>query len=300
MKKNILIAGGSGFLGHVLEAYFTTRGFKVYILTRSPQQKNHVYWDGETFGEWIHTLNGCDILINLSGKSVNCRYNEANKREILQSRIKSTNILGQAIKISKSPPKIWINSSTATIYDHSEEEMMTEGKGRIGNDFSMNVAKAWENEIENLSIKPIVRCVLLRSSVVLGKSGQAHKIYNKLVKWGMGGYQGSGKQMVSWIHEVDFARGVEYIINASDLLGPVNLTSPNPTVNKLFMLEYRKVNNISFGLNHPVLLLKLGAFIIGTETELLLKSRFVYPKKLIDHGFKFTYPKLDLALMALR
>lgn len=299
MRLRILIAGGRGFLGQVLKTYFTKKGYQVYCLTRTPKQSTDVYWDGETYGEWIHTLNQCDVLINLAGKSVNCRYNESNKKRIYDSRIKSTKILGQAIKISKTPPKLWINSSTATIYAHSEDTKMTEKEGVIGTDFSMNIAKSWEKTVYNLSINNAVRQVLLRTSVVLGKEGEAFNTLNKLVKWGLGGRQGSGKQMVSWIHELDFARGIDHIINTSTLEGPVNLTSPCPIRNTEFMKTFRAVNQRTFGLSHPTLLLKIGAYLIGTESELLLKSRYVVPVKLLDSNFEFTFPKIKQALVHL-
>jgi len=298
MKKRILIAGGNGFLGRVLENYFKSRGYLISILTRNPRKSNHIYWDGETYGEWIHILNQSHILINLAGKSVNCRYNRGNKALILQSRIKSTQILGQAIKISKTPPKLWINSSTATIYEHSEKVEMTEKEGCIGDDFSMNVAKAWENTVLNLNIPTSVRQVFLRTSVVLGKRGEAFKTYNRLVKLGLGGYQGSGNQMVSWIHEIDFARGVEHLINSNES-GPVNLTAPYPVDNKIFMKEFRGVHKKTVGLIHPKFILKIGAFIIGTEVELLLKSRNVVPERLLNMGFNFKFPKIDMALKDL-
>lgn len=296
MKKRILIAGGKGYLGQVLSKYFTEKGHEVYCLTRTPKSNMDVYWDGETYGEWIHTLNHCDVLINLAGKSVNCRYNDKNKKVIYDSRMKSTQILGQAIKISKTPPSLWINSSTATIYDYSETRANTEQNGIIGNDFSMGIAKQWEKTVKDANVGNNVRQVLLRTSIVLGKKGEAYSTLKTLVKYGLGGTQGSGKQMVSWIHENDFARGIEYIIEHSTMAGPVNLTSPNPIQNKKFMHVFRTVLKRNFGLPHPTFLLQIGAFILGTECELILKSRYVVPERLLKSGFEFRYPKVSHAL----
>ena len=296
MNTRILIAGGSGYLGQVLFTHFTKKGYTVHCLTRNPKRDTDVYWDGETYGEWIRVLNRADVLINLSGKSVNCRYNKTNKTLIYDSRMKSTAILGSAIKISKTPPKLWINSSTATIYDHSEKHKNTEGDGKIGDDFSMNIAKEWETTVRDAHVEHKTRTVMLRTSIVLGKQSLAYKTLAKLVRYGLGGTQGSGKQMVSWIHEQDFANGVEHIINNNTLKGPINLTSPCPITNKIFMSALRNSKNVSFGISHPEFLLKLGAFFIGTETELILKSRYVIPQILKQNGFRFTYPELNDAL----
>ena len=296
MKKQILIAGGSGYLGKVLYKYFKDKGYRVKVLTRYPKQSTDVYWDGERLGEWIYTLNTSDVLINLAGKSVNCRYNKKNKKEIYDSRIKSTRILGNAIKISKTPPSLWINASTATIYSHSESKEMTEENGIIGHDFSMSVAKHWEKTVEESGRDQVVRKVLLRTSVVLGYKSEAYRILKQLVNYGLGGTQGKGSQMVSWIHERDFARGVDYIINHKQLQGPINLTAPNPIKNKVFMSKLRKHLGRPFGIHHPKFLLKIGAFVLGTESELILKSRYVIPKALVNKGFTFTYPNIGMAL----
>lgn len=295
----ILIAEGSGFLGQVLYMYFTEQNHQVVCLTRTPLKDSDMYWDGEHYGEWIHELNRSDILINLAGKSVNCRYNETNKRIIYDSRIKSTKILGQAIKLSKTPPKLWINASTATIYSHSEKQPNTEINGHIGDDFSMNIAKSWEKTAKEFQFNGLTRLVLLRTSIVLGKNGEAYDTLKTLVKFGLGGKQGKGNQMVSWIHELDFARGVDFVIHNKELEGPVNLTSPNPIQNRYFMEAFRDTQNKLFGLPQPTCLLHLGARILGTEAELLLKSRYVIPEKLLKSEFEFKYPTIKTALESL-
>jgi len=292
MKERILIAGGKGYLGQLLFRYFTNLGHEVYCLTRKPQSETDVYWDGETYGEWIHVLNRCSVLINLAGKSVNCRYTKKNKKVIFDSRIRSTQILGQAVRISKTPPRLWINSSTATIYDHSETRANTEKNGIIGNDFSMNIAKDWEKAARDSNVSSNTRQVFLRTSVVIGRTSEAYSILKTLVKYGLGGKHGSGKQMMSWIHDNDFIRGIEFIMNHNELEGAINLTSPKPISNLQFMNTLRQCLKSRFGISHPEFLLKIGALVIGTESELLLKSRYVVPDLLLNTGFTFKYPNI--------
>jgi len=293
--KTIIIAGGSGFLGQVLENYFSSKGYKIKILTRKPTKENHIYWDAKTLGDWTSLLEKTDGLINLTGKSVDCRYTIKNKKLIYDSRVESTGVLGNAINKCKNPPKVWFNSSTATIYRHSLDKKMTEATGEIGNDFSMNIAKSWEkafNEIKN----PKTRKIILRTSIALGKKGGALIPLRNLTKFGLGGKQGLGNQKVSWIHELEFARAVEFLLNDEKLNGIFNLSVPEPTDNKTLMKTLRKTMNISFGITHPIWLLKLGAFFIGTETELVLKSRNVIPERLLKNGFKFKFTDHKIAL----
>lgn len=296
--KKILIAGGSGFLGKVLEAYFSKKGYKIIILTRSPKKENHILWDAETIGNWANELESTEILINLTGKSVDCRYTEKNKKLILNSRVKSTNILGQAINLCKKSPKVWLNASTATIYEYSLTKENSEESGKYGDDFSMNIAKSWENTFYS-TINLKTRKIALRTSIVLGKNGGAIPTLKKLTKFGLGGKQGNGKQKVSWIHEQDFARAVEFIINNDNLSNSINLCVPKPTDNSTLMKSLRKVLGISFGVNQPKIVVQLGALLIGTESELVLKSRNVIPKILLDNGFKFQYTNIETALQQL-
>ena len=296
--KTIIIAGGTGFLGKVLENYFSTEGYEIKILTRKPTKENHIYWDAKTLGDWISVLEKTDALINLTGKSVDCRYTEKNKKLIYNSRIDSTHILGKAINQCEHPPKVWFNSSTATIYRHSLDTKMTEENGEIGGDFSMNIAKSWEkafNEIEN----PKTRKIALRTSIVLGKNGGALIPLRNLTRFGLGGKQGSGDQKVSWIHETDFARAIEFILEHKELDGLFNLSVPQPTDNKTLMKTLRIVFKVPFGISHPTWLLEFGAKFIGTETELVLKSRNVIPKRLLDSGYKFKHSDLEKSLVNL-
>ena len=290
--KTIIIAGGSGFLGQVLEKHFTQIGYAVKILTRNPKKENDIFWDAKTLGNWASILNNSEALINLTGKSVDCRYTVKNKKEIYESRIDSTRVLGKAILRCKQPPTVWMNTSTATIYRHSFDKEMTEQNGDIGDDFSMNIAKSWEkafNKFECLKTRKII----LRTSIVLGKKGGAFIPLKTLAKFGLGGKQGSGNQKVSFIHESDFARALEFILNHSNLDGIFNITAPKPTNNRTLMKTIRKKLRLPFGIPHPKWMLKIGATIIGTETELVLKSRNAIPERLLESDFVFNHPTIE-------
>ncbi|MBQ4821497.1 TIGR01777 family oxidoreductase [Aquimarina sp. MMG016] len=297
--KKLIIAAGTGFLGNVLIDHFKDKVETIVILTRgkhtSKENVRYVHWDAKTHGDWNKELEGADVLINMTGKSVDCRYHQKNKDLILSSRIASTAILGKAIEACHYPPKTWLNSSTATIYRHSLDKEMNEDTGEIGSGFSVNVATAWEKEFFSHST-PNTRKVALRTSIVLGKKGGALQPILNLVKIGFDGRQGSGNQKFSWIHEKDFARSLEYLIHTTNLDGPINIVAPKPTTNTILMKTLQKIVRVPFGIPLPKPLLELGALIIKTETELILKSRNVVPKKLQDHGFQFSYPNLNTAL----
>lgn len=294
----IIIAAGTGFLGKNLEKYFTEKGNQVYILTRNPKRKNEIRWDAKTLGEWKNLLEGSDVLINLAGKSVDCRYTDINKREIYDSRINSTKVLQQAVDNCINKPKIWLNASSATIYVYSEKHLNTEENGIIGDDFSMNICKSWEEEFFKTK-NPDTRKVALRTSIVLGNNGGAFTKLKMITKLGLGGKQGRGNQNVSWIHIDDFCRAVEWIIENEDISGKINVTAPNPLNNEEFMRKLRKEMKILFGLNAAVWQLEIASVFLKTETELLLKSRNVYPEKLIKKGFKFSYPDIETAFKNL-
>jgi uncharacterized protein (TIGR01777 family) len=294
----IIIAGGTGFLGENLEKHFTEKGNQVYILTRNPQHKNEILWDAQTIGEWKNSLEKADVLINLTGKSVDCRYHEKNKQEIYSSRINSTGILQKAVDECSEKPKIWLNASSATIYIHSENNLNTEENGIIGDDFSMNICKSWETEFFKVENEEI-RKVALRTSIVLGKNGGAFPKLKMITKLGLGGKQGRGTQMVSWIHIEDFCKAVDWIIRHETLSGTVNITAPAPLSNQNMMRKLRNKMKMPFGLNAPVWQLEIASLFMKTETELLLKSRNVYPEKLIKSGFKFLYPEFDEAILNL-
>ena len=299
--KKMIIAAGTGFLGSILIEYFKDKAQEIVILTRGKSvTKNnikYVNWDAKSFSGWEHELENSDVLINLAGKSVNCRYNERNKNEIMASRIDSTAILNKAALQCKNPPKHWLNSSTATIYKGSYHKQMDEVNGDKGFDFSMKVARAWEKVFFKTETPQTLKTAL-RTSIVLGKKGGAYPMLRKLAKIGMGGKQGNGRQYVSWIHQHDFARAVEFVIN-TQAEGVVNVVSPTPVRNTKFMAAIAKHVKAPFAIPISKLMLDLGAKIIGTETELVLKSRNVIPKRLQENGFTFKYTNLDEALQNL-
>jgi uncharacterized protein (TIGR01777 family) len=292
---NITIAGGSGFLGIALTNFFLNKGEQVTILSRTKPKiagTTHIPWIDEANVK--NALVDADVVINLAGKSVNCRYTAANKKAILDSRTQTTQQIGRVISdIGK--PKIWINSSTATIYSDSRDKPMTEASGEIIQDFSASVAMAWEDAFFKFKNHNI-RQVAMRTSIVLGNEGGAYVPLKTLVKLGLGGAQGDGNQMVSWIHITDFCQAVWFIIQTKEIEGIINVTSPKPIKNKDFMQHMKNEYCIGMGINQPEWLLAAGAVMIGTEIELILKSRWVIPEKLEKAGFDWKYGDIASAI----
>jgi len=299
--KKLIIAAGTGFLGQVLVNHFKDKFDEIVILTRGKSQTidkiKYVNWNAKTFSGWENELEKATILINLAGKSVDCRYTKENKKQILLSRIESTKILNKAVLNCKNPPKHWLNSSTATIYRFSLDKQMDEINGEIGNDFSINVALSWEKAFFKTETPNTLKTAL-RTSIVIGKNGGAFIPLKTLAKTGFGGKQGKGNQFVSWIHEEDFANAVDFIIQ-KEISGVVNVVSPEPIRNSDFMLKLRKAVGFPFGIPVNIFLLKIGSFIIRTEAELVLKSRNVIPKRLLENGFKFKFENIDEAFKNL-
>lgn len=285
-----MIAGGTGFTGQYLTQKFVGEGYNVIIISR---QKDHVSWND--LSAIINALENAEMLINLAGKSVDCRYTEKNKKAIFDSRIDTTKILGEAILQCKNPPPLWINSSTATIYRHAQDRPMTESTGEIGKGFSVNVATNWEKTFFSFKF-PATRQIALRMAIVLGKNGGVVPPIKNLVSYGLGGKQGSGKQMFSWVHIEDLYNVIVFLQQHKNLSGVFNTSSPNPVTNKTLMQLFRKYMKRPFGLPTPKWVLKFGAVLIKTETELVLKSRWVIPERLQQSGFVFKYPQLDDAL----
>ena len=263
-----------------------------------------VGWDGRSAGEWSGELEGAGAVVNLAGVSVDCRYTDRNRRLIMDSRVESTRVLGKVIAGCVNPPRVWLNSSTATIYKHATKEARDE-RGEIGatpeakDEFSIQVALAWE-EAFAAADTPRTRKVALRTSMVFGV-GQRNvfPVMRRLVRLGLGGAMGSGGQFVSWLHEEDFARAVEWILQHENLSGPVNVCAPNPVTNREMMATFRRVCGVPVGLPAPEWLLEVGAFFLRTETELILKSRRVVPGRLLEEGFTFRHPELEGALREL-
>jgi uncharacterized protein (TIGR01777 family) len=308
MSRRIILAGGSGFLGQLLGDYLQVRGWEPIVLTRSPSGQakfKELAWDTRTLGDWSHALDGAEAVINLAGRSVNCRCNTANRLAIMSSRVESTRVLGEAIARCAQPPKTWLNSSTATIYKHSLDRANDESSTdfsptRAAKDaFSVEVARAWEQALDGAQTRQ-TRKVALRITLVFGIiPGGVFQILRRLTRFQLGGKMGSGRQYVSWIHEEDFCRAVEWILEHPELSGPVNLAAPHPVTNKEMMQTFRRVCGVSIGLPAAEWMLEVGAFFLRTETELLLKSRNVIPGKLLVSGFQFCYPRMEEALRDL-
>jgi len=292
--KRLIIAGGSGFLGTALAAYFAPHAAEIIILTRQPKPArdniHFVAWDGRNPGDWQKYFCGADAVINLTGRSVNCRYNAANKQEIIDSRVHATRLVGETIAACDNPPPLWINASSATYYRPSYDEDRTEDSSLDPHGFSEDVCRQWEDAFFDAEV-PGVRKVALRTTFVLGPPPCASfAAFKDLVKKGLGGSMAGGKHYVSWMHQDDFCRAVEWIITHPQLQGPINMAAPHPLTNTEFMRAIRQALNVPFGLPMPRWMLEMGAFFMGTETELILKSRKVTPKKLLDSGFTFEYP----------
>lgn len=288
--KKVVLAGGTGFIGKYLEKQFIQQNYEVIIISRQPQ---HIAW---TDMKGIKAaVDNAEMVINLAGKSVDCRYNEENKKEIFDSRTETTRIIGEAIESVQSPPELWINSSTATIFRHAEDRPMTETTGEIGEGFSVEVAKAWEKSFFDFNL-PQTRQAALRIAIVLGKDGGVMTPFKNLVTFGLGGVQGPGTQMFSWVHIEDVYRIMLFIRDRKDLKGVFNCSAPNPISNKHFMAKMREKMNKKIGLPSPRWMLEIGAVVIRTETELILKSRWVIPERLEKEGYQFKYPKIDEAL----
>jgi uncharacterized protein len=303
--KRIVIAGGSGFLGHALTAHFHGCGYAITILTRSPKAPANgaceIVWDARTVGDWTRELEGAKAVINLVGRSVNCRYHERNRKLILESRIHSTRVIGEAVAKCKTPPSVWLNSSTATIYRHTFGPAWDES-GEIGNtpeakdEFSVEVATAWEQTL-NETPTPDTRKVAMRAAMVLGTAkNSVFPILLRLTQLGLGGKMGDGRQFVSWIHEKDFCRAVEWLITHDESNGAINIAAPNPVTNAVMMKIFRDVCGMRNGLPATKWMLEIGAFFLRTETELIIKSRRVVSRQLPESGFTFCFPSMREAL----
>lgn len=296
--KKLIIAGANGFLARYLTRHFAKIGWEVVGFARHREgmdpQCRFVQWDGKSLGAWSREVDGCAALINLTGRSVNCRYNAENKRQIMDSRVDSTRVIEEAIAACETPPELWLNASTATIYRERNDRANGED-GEIGEGYSVEVAKAWEKAFFSAKLPDGVRRVALRTSMVLAdEPGTVYRYLYQLARFGLGGKIGDGQQMVSWIHIEDVCRIVEWLIEHKEIDGPINMTAPDPLTNEEVMRRFRKFVGMPIGLPATRWMAEIGAFILRTETELILKSRWVVPTRLLEHGYAFKYPELDL------
>ena len=299
----IVIPGGSGQVGTILARDFVAGGHEVVVLSRTPRPApwRVVTWDAATVGDWATELDGADAVVNLAGRSVNCRYTAANRKLILESRTASTRAVGLAIGLAARPPRVWLQASTATIYAHRYDAANDEATGLLAGTatevgapdtwkFSAEVAQAWERAADDADT-PRTRKVLLRAAMTMSHDrGGVFDVLLGLVRRGLGGTNGDGRQYVSWVHERDFVRAVVWLIGRDDLCGAVNVAAPNPLPNAEFMRGLRAAAGVPFGLPATRWMIELGTRLMRTENELVLKSRRVVPGRLLASGFAFDFP----------
>ncbi|MFB4193786.1 epimerase [Streptomyces carpaticus] len=294
-----VIAGGTGQLGRIVDRALTAAGHDVTILTRGPSREREVYWDAATTGPWTRVLHGSDVVLNLAGRSVGCRYTDANLRSMMDSRVRSAEVIGQAISESRRPPALWLQMSTATIYAHRYDAPNDEATGVIGGRergvpgywaYSVLIARNWER-VQEAAPTPYTRKVALRSAMVMSPDpGGVLDRLLWLARLGLSGPVAGGNQYVSWIHDEDFVRALEFLTARTELSGPVNLASPGPVPQREFMRELRTAWGRRPGLPATAWMAEIGAFALRADTELLLKSRRVVPGRLLEAGFDFRHP----------
>jgi uncharacterized protein (TIGR01777 family) len=304
----VVIPGGTGHLGRVLSRRWSARGDEVVVLTRrdvTPEPGvRHVRWDGRAAGSWTAEVDGSDVVLNLAGRSVNCRYTRANLREMWNSRVDSARVVGGAIERAARPPRVWLQMSTATIYAHRYDAPNDETTGVLGGDepgvpaywaYSVDLARAWEREQE-VATTPRTRKVALRTAMVMSpEPGGAFAMLLRLTRLGLGGPVAGGAQYLSWIHEDDLVRAIDFLVARDDLSGPVNLAAPEPLPYRDFLRSLRAAAGVPVGLPATRWMAGIGAFALRSDTELLLKSRRVVPGRLLEAGFAFEHPEWPAA-----
>lgn len=294
--NKMLIAGANGFIARHLTDHFSKLGWEVAGLARRRdglhENCRYIEWDGKNLGEWSAEVDNCDVLVNMVGRSINCRHNEENKKQILNSRVDSTKLLGQALAQSENPPQAWINGSASGIYQETFDQAHGED-GQHGEGFIADVVKAWEDTFFSAEIPKSVRRVALRTTMVIAdEPGNPFRILRTLAKFGLGGKAGSGKQMVSWIHIEDLCRAVQLIIDQQQIEGSVNLAAPDAVNNAEMMRRFRKSVGMPIGIPAPAFGVRIGAYFMGTAPELILDSCWVEPKLLVEHGFVFNHAEM--------
>lgn len=296
----VVLPGGTGHVGAVLDRALTADGHDVVVLTRSPRGDRHVRWDGSTLGDWADHIDGSDVVINLAGRSVSCRYTRENLAAMMSSRVESTRVVGEAIAAAARPPGVWMQMSTATIYAHRFDAANDESTGLVGGNepgvpgywaYSVEIARRWEAAQEQ-AVTPHTRKVALRSAMVMSPDrGGVFDVLSWLTRLGLGGPVAGGRQYVSWIHDRDFVRAVGFLIDRDDVAGAVNLAAPGPLPQRDLMRELRSAWRTPVGLPATRWMAEIGAFAIRSDTELLLKSRRVVPGRLTGAGFTFDHPR---------
>ncbi|WP_458248393.1 TIGR01777 family oxidoreductase [Streptomyces sp. MAI_2237] len=296
----VVIPGGTGQVGTILKRALDAAGHETVILTREPRRHGEVHWDGQTLGPWAAEMDGSDVVINLAGRTVSCRYTPTNLREMMDSRVKSARVVGAAIAGAARPPRVWLQMSTATVYAHRFDAPNDEATGVIGGTepgvpdywaYSVEIAKAWE-QAQQQAATASTRKVALRSAMVMSPDpGGVFAVLLGLARLGLGGPVAGGAQYVSWIHEHDFVRAVEFLIDRDDIAGPVNLAAPHPLPQRAFMRVLRSAWGIPVGLPATRWMAEVGGLVLRSDTELLLKSRRVVPGRLAQEGFQFEYPR---------
>ncbi len=296
----VVLPGGTGQVGAILDRALTAEGHDVVLLTRSPTGDRQVHWDGSTLGDWAEQIDGSDVVINLAGRSVSCRYTEENLAAMMNSRVRSARVVGDAIAAAARPPRVWMQMSTATIYAHRFDAANDEYDGLIGGDepgvpgywaYSVDIARNWEAALERAAT-PRTRKVALRAAMVMSPDrGGVFDVLSRLTRLGLGGPVAGGAQYVSWIHDRDFVRAVGFLIGRDDVAGAVNLAAPGPLPQREFMRELRSAWRMPVALPATGWMAEIGAFAMRSDTELLLKSRRVIPGRLRDAGFTFDYPR---------
>ena len=302
----IVIPGGTGLLGQLLTRSFIQKKYQVVVLSRRGDNSSEgelVPWDACTLGEWAQKINGADAVINMTGKNIKCLYTDKNLKTLRNSRINSTRVIGQAIKQAKTPPPIWIQMSAAGIYTHSLSTPQDEEIGKIGEDPCrpdswkkiVRLVQDWEEALFS-SETPQTRKVAVRAGIIM--SAQNNSAFSKLTqlcRFGLGGTIGKGKQMNSWLHESDFVNGIHFLLENSNLEGPVNFCSPHPVSQTEMMQTLRKITGAGFGIPATNWMVELSSYITQIDPELILKSRYVIPKVLQDHHFSFEFPRWEQA-----